>query len=223
MTGGVVALVCRLSPRPDDKYAGVEAQERAGRKYAADRWPGLPVEVFADRGISASNGDQRPGLDRFREWLADGRISHVWAVEQSRVSRETDGRYPWFTLAAEMDVAGVIELHTNRDGIVRVQDAVAGIKAVLAKDEARKIRQRTRDAKDDARAAGNMRTVLGGPPPLGYRNGRDDWEPEPGAALLLRDVAARVLADPEHVIRAAYEGAMREPRHREVRDAKAGR
>src|SRR5436309_2983796 len=101
-----VALICRLSPRPDGKYEGVEDQEKWGRAYAAGHWPGLPVEVFPDRGISAANGDYRPGLERFREWLAAGRIAHVWAVEQSRISRETDGRYPWFTLAAEMDAAG---------------------------------------------------------------------------------------------------------------------
>ena len=113
------ALICRLSPRPDGKYEGVEDQEKWGRAYAAEHWPGLPVEVFADRGISAANGDHRPGLERFREWLADGRIAHVWAVEQSRISRETDGRYPWFTLAAELDAAGVHEVHTQRDGIIR--------------------------------------------------------------------------------------------------------
>src|SRR5262249_4589425 len=123
---GWVALYCRLSPRPDGSYEGVDEQEKWGRAYAAKTWPGVPVEGFPDRGISAANGDERPELDRLRAWLADGQIAHVWCVEQSRLSRETDGRYPWFALAAELDAAGVTEVHTKRDGIVRVQDEVAG-------------------------------------------------------------------------------------------------
>jgi DNA invertase Pin-like site-specific DNA recombinase len=161
---GYTALICRLSPRPDGSYEGVDDQEQWGRAYAAQHWPGQPVEVFADAGISATNGDQRPGLDRFREWLASGRIAHVWAVEQSRISRETDGRYPWFTLAAEMDAAGVREVHTKRDGIVRVTDEVAGIKAVLAAGEVRKMKRRVND-KLDARAAAG---VPPGVRPFGY-------------------------------------------------------
>ena len=135
---GFAAVYCRLSPRPDGSYEGVDLQERWGREYATATWPETPVEVFPDRGISAANGDYRPELERLREWLADGRIVHVWCVEQSRLSRETDGRYPWFALAAELDAAGVSEVHTRRDGIVRVQDEVAGIKAVLAQPRHRR-------------------------------------------------------------------------------------
>jgi DNA invertase Pin-like site-specific DNA recombinase len=221
---GVVALICRVSPRPDGKVEGVDDQEKWGRAYAATRWPGSPVEVFADRAVSATNGDYREGLERFLKALADDRVAHAWAVEQSRVSRETDGRYPWFAVAAQMDAAGVGELHTDRDGIVRVGDAVAGIKAVLAAEEVRRMRRRVKDKKDELRAEGNLRRVLGGVPTLGYtyRDGDPDWSPEPGAARLLRDVAAQVLADPEHRVRTAYEAAMKLARHRKVRDA-AGR
>src|SRR5262249_21043273 len=147
-----VGLYCRLSPRPDGSLEGVEDQEAWGREYSAKTWPGLPVEVFPDPGISATNGDERPELERLRKWLADGRIAHLWCVEQSRLSRETDGKYPWFTLAAELDAAGVHEVHTMRDGVVRVQDEVAGIKAVLAAGEVRRLRRRVND-KLDARAA----------------------------------------------------------------------
>lgn len=188
-----VALYCRLSPRPDGSYEGVEDQERWGRKYAAQTWPGGPVEVFPDRGISAANGDVRPELDRLRAWLADGRIAHVWAVEQSRISRETDGRYPWFTLAAEMDAAGVPEVHTNRDGIVRVRDEVAGIKAVLAAAEVRKMKRRVNDKLDERAAAG----VPPGVRPFGYRavGSRETrtYEIVPEQADAIRWAAGKVL------------------------------
>ena len=219
---GAVAVICRLSPREDGKYDGVKVQERWGRAYAADRWPGLPVEVYPDEGVSASDGSERPALERFREGLAEGRFGQVCAVAQDRVSRETTGRYPWFLLAAEMVAGGVTELHTRDDGIVQVEGEVAGIKAVLAKGEVTKLRRRVNEVRDDQRRAGNLRSVLGGVPVLGYtyRDGDPDWSPEPGAVALLRDVAARALADPDHDVRAAYRAAI-EARP-DVRDA-AGR
>jgi DNA invertase Pin-like site-specific DNA recombinase len=224
VTAAVAALICRLSPRDDADYAGVKDQERAGRRYADSKWPGVPVEVFADEGKSATKGDYRPGLERFLDRLAEGRVAHVWAVEQSRVSRETDGRYPWFKLAALMEAAGVAELHTDRDGIVRLDDVVAGIKAVISEGEVRVLTRRVNDKKDAAREAGNLRTLLGGVPVLGYqyRDGDGDWTIEPGAAELLQYVATAVLDDPEHRVRTAYERAMRVSRFRAVTDA-AGR
>src|SRR4051794_13121341 len=100
--GSHVALYCRLSPRPDGSYEGVDVQERWGRRYAAQHWPGLPVEVFADPGISAAKDDHRPQFDRLREWIRAGRVAHLWAVEQTRVERKEIG---WFELAAELDAA----------------------------------------------------------------------------------------------------------------------
>ncbi|MEV5712438.1 recombinase family protein [Amycolatopsis mediterranei] len=158
-----VAIVCRLSPRPDGSYEGVDLQERWGREYAANKWPGLPIEVFADAGISAANGDNRPQFERFREWLNAGKVAHVWAVEQSRLERR---EVEWFRLAAEMEAAGVDELDTNRDGVVRVRDAVAGIKAVLNADEVRKLKKRLNDRLAENAANG----VPPGTHAFGYRH-----------------------------------------------------
>lgn len=156
-----VALYCRLSPRPDGSYEGVDAQEQWGRDYAASAWPDLPVEVFADSGISAANGDHRPDYERLRKWLAEGRLAHVWAVEQSRLERR---EVEWFRLAAEMDAVGIAELHTNRDGIVRVRDEVAGIKAVLSAGEVRKLKRRVNDRLATNAAEGQPPGVC----PFGY-------------------------------------------------------
>jgi DNA invertase Pin-like site-specific DNA recombinase len=152
MTSKYVALYCRLSPRPDGKYEGVDSQEKWGRQYAATVWPGMPVEVFADKGLSAASEDtHRPQFERLREWVAAGRIAHVWTVEQTRIERK---EIQWFVLAAELDTAGIHELHTKRDGIVRVRDAVAGIKAVLAADEVRRLKKRVNDRLDEIAAEG---------------------------------------------------------------------
>jgi site-specific DNA recombinase len=73
-----VGVYCRLSPRPDGSYEGVDAQEGWGREYAASVWPGLPVEVFKDRAVSAAGNDHRPEFERLREWIAAGRVAHLW-------------------------------------------------------------------------------------------------------------------------------------------------
>ncbi|WP_307962205.1 hypothetical protein [Salinispora arenicola] len=49
---------------------------------------------------------------------------HLWAVEQARIERR---EVPWFQMAALLDSVGIELLHTHRDGVVRVQDEVAGI------------------------------------------------------------------------------------------------
>lgn len=186
-----VALVCRLSPRPDGSYDGVDLQERWGREYATKKWPGLPVEVFADPGISAANGDHRPQFERFREWLNGGKVAHVWAVEQSRLERR---EVEWFRLAAEMEAAGVDELDTNRDGVVRVRDAVAGIKAVLNADEVRKMKKRLRDRLAENAADGQPP----GSRPFGYAHGKNaegvkTYIVVDEQAKAIRDAAAWIL------------------------------
>jgi DNA invertase Pin-like site-specific DNA recombinase len=80
----------------------------------------------------------------------------------------------WFELAAELDAAGITELHTRRDGIVRIVDDVAGIKAVLNAGEVRRIKRRVNDKLAERAAQGRPH----GGVPFGYRrrrldNGRD--------------------------------------------------
>jgi hypothetical protein len=102
-----------------------------------------PIEVFADRGKSAGRDDvSRADFNRLREWVRASKVTHLWAVEQSRF---TGREIEWFEFAADLDGAAISEVHTNRDGIVRVSDEVAGIKAVLAAGERRKMLRRLHD------------------------------------------------------------------------------
>lgn len=187
-----VGLYCRLSPRPDGSYEGVELQEKWGRIYAATRWPDLPVEVFRDKGISAHNGDQREGYDRLREWIRAGKLEHLWCVEQSRLERR---EAEWFQLAAELDAAGITELHTDREGIVRVRDEVAGIKAVINAGEARKLKRRVNDRLAELAAEGRP----SGGRTFGYTRARDEQNKavlhvDEDQAAILRDAADKILA-----------------------------
>jgi DNA invertase Pin-like site-specific DNA recombinase len=148
--------------------------------------------VFADKGISAANGDDRPEYERFRRWLREGRIAQVWTVEQARLERR---EVQWFELAAEMDAAGISELHTNRDGVVRVRDDVAGIKAVLAAGEVRKLKRRVNDRLAEIAAEGRPH----GGRTFGYEHALDEDGRKTLAlvadqAAVLRDAADKILS-----------------------------
>jgi site-specific DNA recombinase len=90
-----------------------------GPRLRCEEVAGLPVRVFADNHLSAADDDVvRPGYVELRAAVARGEVAQLWAVEQSRLERR---EAHWFTLAAELDAAGVDQLHTNRDGIVPVR------------------------------------------------------------------------------------------------------
>jgi len=186
------AVYCRISKDKNGRAEGVDAQERWGRDYAAGAWPDLPVIVYADNDISASNGDHRPGYEALRETIRQGDVAHLWCVEQSRLERREVG---WFVLAAELVTAGITELHTNRDGIVRIGDEIAGIKAVLNAGEVRKLTRRINDRLGENAANGTPPGSL----PFGYRHGVNDQGDKtylvvPEQADAIRWAAQMVLA-----------------------------
>lgn len=193
VTHRYVALYCRLSPRPDGQAEGVDVQERAGRRYAAAHWPELPIRVFRDSLLSASNGGPRPGYDQLRAAVTAGHVAHLWAVEQTRLERREIG---WFELAAQLDTAGIVDLHTDRDGIVRVRDEVSGIKAVLAAGEVRKMTQRINDRLADNAAQGRPpgATVYGYTHGTTTEGGDKTYLVVPEQAAVIVDSAAKVLA-----------------------------
>jgi site-specific DNA recombinase len=186
------AIYCRISVDQRGRREGVKAQERWGRDYAASAWPGVPVRVFTDNDISAANGDHRRGYEQLLQALDRGEVAHLWAVEQSRLERR---EVEWFQLAAVLDAAGITELHTSRDGIVRVRDEVAGIKAVLNAGEVRKLKRRVNDRLDAIAAEGRP----AGGRVFGYRHEKDETKPKmlipiPEQADAVRWAAQKVLA-----------------------------
>lgn len=189
----VVALSLRLSPRPDGSYEGLDVQERAGREYAAHTWPGVPIEVFREKGLSAAKDDAvRPEHDRLREWVRDGRVAHVWAVEQSRFQRD---EVRWFLFAAELQAAGIDQVHTRRDGVIELGSVTAGIKAVIDAAEARTLKKRVNDRLSDNAARG----LPPGSRPFGYVHGQNDagektYIQVPEQADVIRRAAALITA-----------------------------
>lgn len=189
----VVALYCRISYDKHGRAEGVEAQERWGRAYAARHWPNLPVEVFVDNDITAADVNvTRPAFERLRQWVRDGRVAHLWGVEQYRIVRQA---LEWFAFADELDAAGIHEVHTDRDGVILVHDDVAGIKAVLGAGEVRRLKRRLKDKYADEAARGLPPTCR----TFGYRlvrekRGKRRYEQIPAEAEAIRWAAEAVLS-----------------------------
>lgn len=189
MPAQYVALYCRESKDRRGKGENVADQERWGREYAAGKWPGLPVRVFTDNHAPAD--EPRPEYDRLRECIRLGEVAGVWVSEQSRVERDEIG---WFTVAAELDAAGLTELHTRRDGVLPVRGLFSGIKAVVDAEEKRRLRVRVNDRLGEIAAAGRPP----GSQPFGYARGvTAGGEPTyvvvPEQAQAIRDAARLVL------------------------------
>lgn len=187
-----VALYLRISVDKQGRREGVTRQEKWGRAYAAATWPGVPVRVFADNDVSAFDDDaDRPGYDALREAIRRGEVAHIWSVEQTRLEAN---RRRWVELVADLDDAGLGEIHTNRDGIVRL-DEVADIKQILSYHERKRARGRLKDTLNDLADEGRPR----GGGNFGYRpavdaDGRKTLRIQPDEAAMLRWAADAILA-----------------------------
>jgi site-specific DNA recombinase len=138
-----VFISARISKDRTGRAEGVEAQERWGRAYAAEHWPGVPVKVFSDNDLSAADDNVfRPEFEAMREAIRRGECAHLWAVEQNRLTRIES---VWFALAGDLVKADVLEVHTKRNGVIDVGGVVAGIMAVLGAHEVRQLKKRVRD------------------------------------------------------------------------------
>jgi site-specific DNA recombinase len=220
----VVALYCRITIDKSGRREGVEAQERYGRAHAAQQWPGVPIEVFADNHVTAADPDVvRPEFERLRRWVRDGLVSHIWCIEQFRFVRQ---ELEWFKVAVELEEAGILEIHTRREGVIRVDDDVAGIKAVLGAGEVRRIKKRINDKNRDA-------AYLGLPPggvAFGYRHARPVGKPRTYEIIPEQGEALRWAADmilnlgwsTERVASELRERGMNGPRRRKVIDEDTG-
>lgn len=219
--GQYVALYCRISEDKGERGAGVKAQEKWGRAYAAQMWPGVEVRVFSDNDLSGGDLDVfRPGYERLRAAIGRGEVAHLWTVEQSRLERD-EAR--WFKLAAELYAAGVVDLHTRYEGVKGVLDLAAGLHAVVNAQERRKGMQRLHATLDENAAAGRP---AGGSRMFGYTAGLDERGGKtrvivPAEADIVRWAAERLLAgwSLEAIARDMRARGIRGVLRRKVRDA----
>ena len=188
----VIAIYCRISKDDEERGEGVANQKKWGRAYAEKTWPGVPVEIFCDNDLSATDPKvSRPEFQRLREWINTGRIAQIWASEQFRLCRMPEEWFPW---ARELTAAGIEVIHTKRHGIVIVNSEAAGINVVIGGGEVNRTKSRVDDKLEE-------NAVQGRPPgvrPAGYRHARvkgvktyevdeGEWRPRLWAAYAVLD------------------------------------
>ena len=157
-----VGIYCRISIDKPGRREGVDAQENGAalRRAALARLPGAGVR--RQRPVAPPTTTTDPGTKRCAPRSGPARSATCGRSSSPGLERR---EAQWFELAAELDAAGIAELHTDRDGIVRVRDEVAGIKAVLAAAEVRKLKRRVNDKLAELAALGRP----AGGVPFGYR------------------------------------------------------
>lgn len=187
----------------------IKTQLRLGRTRAATE--GWTASFFSD-GTSASTFATRERDDwpRVVELMQARELDVIWLVETSRGGRIADEFIRVINTCGRLGVLVYIEdderLYDPDDD--QDWEALAG-QAVKDQAEAARTSRRTRRAKKEARAAGNLRTVVGGDPPIGFRYppGADDWETDPDHAAMLGEVARRIMPPFEEDLTDAYAAA----------------
>jgi DNA invertase Pin-like site-specific DNA recombinase len=209
---------------PAVTYEDVPAYARLSRKKKTGQVESIPLQFatlerlaewgghsigprFDDKALSA--WDQtitRPGWEAFLVELDTGAHKAAFSYHADRLSRnglDTERllaigeRHGIMLLTPE----GVYDLG-NGDSRAMFRHLAA-----MTINQSDAGSRRARNHKNEARRQGNLRIVYGGNPPLGFRQGGDDWEVDPGQAAWLAEVAQAVLDDPEHRIDTAWSAA----------------
>jgi DNA invertase Pin-like site-specific DNA recombinase len=156
----------------------------------ADRLAGEVDVLFADKASGAKA--KRPYWDRLLAEVAAEDALIVIKLDRMGRSVKNLGEVAALLDDRRADLVVIDQKIDTRSSIGRF---VFWMLAAIAQFERDLIIERTRDGQDTVRRAGNLRRSNGGAAPLlGYRDGPgDDWETDPEAAAVLRDVAARLL------------------------------
>lgn len=159
-----VIIYCRISDDREGRKEGVDRQEKACRRKAAQLdWD--VVCVLIDNDISAYSGKPRPHYQRMIELLRIGEADAVLALTSRRLQRNWRDAFEFLDLVEQQDIA----VATVKGGTVDLSTAdgrrEARRKAVDDQHESEEIGERVRDAKADTLASGGYR---GGPRPFGF-------------------------------------------------------
>jgi DNA invertase Pin-like site-specific DNA recombinase len=189
-----LAAYARLSRRSDGTLESTGLQNEVMQTHA-DRNGNTITAWFADPHLSAwDESVHRPGWEAYLEALASGAHDGALSYHFDRLARNGTDAERLLKVTKDRDLPlitpeQVLDLGSNADArmVFRIQAAVA----INASDATSR---RSRNHKDGARRRGLLRTVYGGTPPLGFRQGRDDWEVHPAQRDYLAGAAERVLA-----------------------------
>jgi hypothetical protein len=185
-----VCLLLRLSKADDDT---IEIQERNGRRFAAELFPGLAIEVFADNGVSGDDWDARTALGEMMQRLRPGSI--VIARDAARLGRTIVDSLLFIREICQRKQARLFYYQTRKE--TRADNptdwVINAVEAFGAEAEHKKIIENTRQklytfAEDIASGRLKVeRPINGGC--YGYRNVEMDGEP----IAIVHEVEAQVV------------------------------
>ena len=190
---GALAAYARLSRKADGTLESTELQKEVMAAHAA-RNGNTITAWFEDPDLSAWDETvNRPGWEAYLKALASGNHDGAMSYHFDRLARNGVDAERLLTVTRARDLPlvtpeSVFDLGSNADArmVFRIQTAVAT-------NQSDATSRRTRNHKDGARRRGLLRTVYGGRPPFGFRQGDDDWQVDPEQAAYLAEAAKRVL------------------------------
>jgi len=165
----VIAVYVRISKDKAGRAENVATQTKLAKRYAASHWPGMPVEVYCDNDLSAADPNVfRPEYDRMLTDIRLGKVAHVVAADQDRLTRQPS---EWEDLVVVLGSAGIIETHGYRDGITPVKGSklVGRVKAAVSAEYVEGIKVKINEKLDELAAQGRPMGSL----PFGYKHGTD--------------------------------------------------
>src|SRR5215467_13957835 len=208
----------------DQTYADAPAYARLSKKKKGGKVESIPLQLgtlarlaeyrgdtigrqFADKHLSA--WDQtitRPDWEAFLAELDTGAHKAAYSYHADRLSRNGMDTERLLAIGARWGIVlitpeGIYDLG-NDD-----QRAMFRMLASMTINQSDATSRRARNHKNEARRQGNLRIVYGGSPPLGFRQGGEDWEVDPASAAWLTELAEAVLNDPEHRVETAVASA----------------
>jgi len=208
----------------EQTYADVPAYARLSRKKKGGQVESIPLQNKTLDRLAGYRGDSigpryddggksawdqsvtRPGWEAFLAELDTGAHKAAYSYHADRLSRNGMDTERLLVIGERWAIVlitpeGIYDLG-NAD-----QRAMFRMLASMTINQSDATSRRARNHKAEARRQGNLRIVYGGSPPLGFRQGDDDWQVDPASAAWLTELAEAVLNDPEHRVETAVASA----------------
>ncbi|MBE8474004.1 recombinase family protein [Streptomyces justiciae] len=181
------ALMLRVSTHEQARGYGLDAQERAGRAYVANRpgWSLAPELIFRDEGVSGATV-RRPGMLRLEEAARQGLIDVVVVDTLDRIGRTGRAFWAWIWAMEDLGVS-FVSVTPDIDTTTELGRQQLPFHARSAEAEWNLIRERTQGGRQSKALEGGW---AGGSPPWGYTI---EQAGKRGSTLIVNDREADVV------------------------------
>lgn len=181
----MLGIYCRISRlKEEGKNFSIPDQKAKGIDKAKEL--NLDFKIYIDEGISGSSDiDTRPGFASLMKDIKNGKITHIFAVDQSRLERNPQVRFIINNIFKEYD----LQFYTEFDGYVDLHDSqsefIGDMLSIINKHH---ITVSTRKSKDALRRRVEQGKAHPYILPYGYTKDKDNY-------LIIDDEEALVVKD----------------------------